>query len=99
MGAGVLGEVIAAGELLAALVALKGLLLGVERAVVSLEMLLTTKASVAKIADESLGGVLGQRLLAATAVGGGRESGSTLRARRAGVGVVISNMSGGLSLS
>jgi hypothetical protein len=55
-----LSQVVAARELLTALVALKRLLLGVERAVVSLEVLLATEASVAEITDEGLGRVLGQ---------------------------------------
>ena len=77
-----LSQVIASGELLATLVALKGLLLGVERAVVSLEVFLTAESSVAEVTNEGLGRVLSERLLAATAVGGGGQgSRASLRAR------------------
>lgn len=68
VGASVLSEVVTAGELLATLVALKWLVLGVERAVVTLKVFLTTKATRAQSADEGLRGVLSQRLLAAPAV-------------------------------
>ena len=70
VGAGMLGEVIAAGELLAALVAGERLVLGVERTVVALEVLLTAEPAVAELADEGLGRILGERLLASTTVGG-----------------------------
>jgi hypothetical protein len=64
----VLSQVIAARELLAALVALKGLLAGVERAVVTLKVFLAAEAAVAELADEGLGRVLSQGLLATPAV-------------------------------
>ncbi len=56
----VLAEVVAAGELLAALMALEWLVLGVEGAVVALQMLLTTEATIAELADEGLGWVLSE---------------------------------------
>jgi len=67
----VLGEVIRPGELLATLVALKRLVMSMERAIVALEVLLATKAAGAESADEGLAGVFSQRLLATTAVGWG----------------------------
>lgn len=68
VGACVLGEVVTTGELLAALVALEWLVLCVEGAVVALEMFLATEATVAELADEGLGWVLGEGLLATTSV-------------------------------
>jgi hypothetical protein len=68
VGTSVLGQVVAAGELLAALVALERLVLSVERAVVTLEMLLATEPARAECADEGLGRIFGQRLLATAAV-------------------------------
>ena len=58
MSAGVLGEVVAAGELFAALVAFERLVMGVERAVVTLEVFLTTEAAGTEIADECLGWII-----------------------------------------
>jgi hypothetical protein len=63
----VLAEVVGAGELLATVGALERLVVGVERTVVTLEVFLTTEAARAESADEGLGGVLSQRLLATTA--------------------------------
>ena len=77
----VLAEVVGAGELLAAVSALERLVVGVERAVVTLEVFLATEAAGAESADEGLGRVLSQRLLAATARGIatlGRSTGSRL---------------------
>jgi hypothetical protein len=74
-----LSQVVAARELLTTLVALKRLLLGVQRAVVSLQVFLATEASVAEIAHKGLGRVLSERLLAATAVGGSRHRRIILR--------------------
>lgn len=68
----VLAEVVAAAELLATVGALEGLVMSVKRAVVALEVLLATEAAGAKSADEGLGGVLSQRLLATAAGGRGR---------------------------
>jgi hypothetical protein len=68
VGAGVLSQVVTARELLATLIALERLVLSVERAVVALEVLLTTEATRAKSADEGLGRVFGQGLLATAAV-------------------------------
>ena len=65
----VLGKVVAARKLLATVAALKGLITGVERAVVALKMFLATETAVAKSAHKRLGRILGQRLLAATAAG------------------------------
>lgn len=67
--AGMLGQVVGARELLAALGALERLVLGVERPVVTLKVLLAAEATVANVALEGLGRVFGQGLLAAAAVG------------------------------
>ena len=75
MGALVLREVVAPGELLATVSALKGLVVSVERAVVALEVFLTTEAAVAEIADKGLGRVVGKRLLATAAAGRGDRGG------------------------
>jgi hypothetical protein len=69
VGALVLGEVVAPGELLTAVGALKGLVVSVERAVVTLEVFLTTEAARAECADKGLGRVVGERLLATAAAG------------------------------
>lgn len=66
----VLSKIVRAGKLLAALVALKRLVLSVEGSPVALEVFLTAEAAVALVADKGLGGVLGQGLLASTTVGG-----------------------------
>lgn len=50
----VLGEVVGARELLATLVALEGLVLSVQRAVVTLQVLLSSEPSVAQLADKGL---------------------------------------------
>lgn len=71
VGALVLREVVAPGELLAAVSALKGLVVSVERAVVALKVFLTTEATRAESADEGLGRVVGKRLLATAAAGRG----------------------------
>ena len=63
-----LGQVVAAGELLAALVTFERLVVSVERSDVSLEVLLASESAVANIADEGLGRVFRERLLAATTV-------------------------------
>jgi hypothetical protein len=49
-----LSQVVASGELLAALVALERLLLGVQRTVVALEVFLAAEAAVAEITDKGL---------------------------------------------
>jgi len=72
VGALVLRQVVAPGELLTAVGALKGLVVSVERAVVALEVLLTAEAARAQSADEGLGRVVGERLLA-TATAGRRD--------------------------
>jgi hypothetical protein len=69
VGALVLGEVVAPGELLTTVGALKGLVVSVERAVVALEVLLAAEAARAESADKRLGGVVGERLLATAAAG------------------------------
>lgn len=69
MGACMLGEVVGARELLATLVALEGLVVGVEGPVVALQVLLSAEATVAELADEGLRGVLGQGLLTSATVG------------------------------
>lgn len=56
----VLREVVAPGELLAAVGALERLVMSVERAVVALEVFLAAEAARAKSADEGLGGILCQ---------------------------------------
>ena len=66
----VLGQVVTARELLTTVGALEGLVVGVERAVVALEVFLATEAARAESADEGLGGILGQGLLAAATAGG-----------------------------
>jgi hypothetical protein len=68
VSASVLREIIASGELLAALVTLKGLVLRMEGTVVSLEVFLASESAVADITHEGLGGILGQGLLSASAV-------------------------------
>lgn len=73
VSAGVLRKVIGARELLAAVVALKRLLLGVKRAVVALEVLLAAEPAVADIADKGLGGILRQGLLAPATASGSRQ--------------------------
>jgi len=65
----VLGEVVRARELLATLIALERLVVRVERTVVALEVFLSSEASRAQSANESLGWILGQRLLATTTIG------------------------------
>jgi len=70
----VLAEVIATAELLATVGALEGLVVGVKRAVVTLEVFLATEATGAKSADEGLGRVLSEGLLAATTGGRGVRS-------------------------
>jgi hypothetical protein len=67
----VLAEVVTAAELLATVSALEGLVVGVKGAVVTLEVFLATEATRAKSADEGLGRVLGEGLLAATTGGRG----------------------------
>jgi hypothetical protein len=74
----VLGQVVAPGELLAALGALERLVAGVERAVVALEVLLTTETAAAQGADERLGRVLDERLLATAAAGRSDRGGGVL---------------------
>lgn len=81
-----LSKVVGARELLAAFVALEGLILSVERAVVALEVFLSAEATGAECADERLGGILGQRLLAAAAAGAG------LRRLSRGVGVGVGSV-------
>lgn len=66
----VLAQVVGAAELLAAVGALEWLLVGVERAVVALEVLLATEAARAESADEGLGWVVSEGLLTAAARGG-----------------------------
>jgi hypothetical protein len=66
----VLREVVAAREPLTAVSALEGLVVSVERAVVTLEVFLATEATVAQGANEGLGRVHGERLLAAATAGG-----------------------------
>ncbi|KAG7149490.1 hypothetical protein HYQ46_001586 [Verticillium longisporum] len=65
MGSGVLGKVVTPGELLATVLAFEGLVTGVQRTVVTLQVLLAAEPTVAQLTDKRLGGVLGQRLLAA----------------------------------
>ena len=62
----VLAQVVRARELLAAVGALERLVVSVERPVVAFEMFLASEATAAERADESLGWVIRQGLLAAT---------------------------------
>lgn len=64
-----LSKVIASRELLATLIAFEGLVLGMERPVVTLQVLLSSESSGAKIADKSFAGILSKGLLSATSVG------------------------------
>jgi len=77
VGALVLAEVVTTAELLAAVGALKGLVTRVERAVVTLEVLLSAEATGAESANKSLAGVLGQGLLTSTTSGAGRGAGGS----------------------
>ena len=70
-----LGQVVASGEALATLATFERFLLGVQGTVMALEMFLSTEASMTDVADEDLGRVLGQGLLAATTVDGGTRQG------------------------
>ena len=83
-----LSEVVTAGELLAALVALEGLLLCVKRSVMPLDVLLSAESAVAEIADKCLAGVFRERLLASTPVGRSRvgNQGQDTRGRYLGRG-------------
>jgi hypothetical protein len=98
----VLAEVVRARELLATVGALERLVVSVEGTVVTLEVFLTTEATRAESADEGLGGVLSQRLLATTAGGvaalgrsaGGRLGG--LRTLRGNLGNLHSSVLGSL---
>lgn len=68
VGTSVLGQVVTAGELLAAFMAFEWLVLGVERSIMALEVFLATESTIAFIADKGLGWVFSERLLAAAAV-------------------------------
>jgi len=83
----VLRQVVAARELLTAVSALEGLVVSVQRAVVALEVFLAAEATRAKSADEGLGGILSQRLLATTAAGRCHRGGAVLV--RAGVDGIV----------
>jgi hypothetical protein len=83
----VLREVVTPRELLTAISALKGLVVSVERAVVALEVLLAAEAARAEGADEGLGRVLSQRLLATAAAGRCNRGGAVVVG--AGVGSVL----------
>lgn len=86
VGALVLREVVAPGELLTAVSALKGLVVSVKRAVVALEMFLAAEATGAESADKCLGWVVGERLLATAAAS--RSDGSGVLVRAGGDGVL-----------
>ena len=90
--ASVLGQVVGPRKLLAALVALEWLVLGVEGAVMALEVLLATEPPAAQLADKCLGRVLRQRLLAAAAIARG------LLGRRGSVAVVVARRRIGLGM-
>ena len=66
--ASVLGQVIRARELLAALVALEGLVLCMKGAIMALKVFLAAEATVAKFANKGLRWILGERLLASASV-------------------------------
>ena len=70
VGSGMLSKVIGSRELLAALVALERFVLSVERAVMAFEVFLSSEAARAQGADEGLGRVFGERLLATTTARG-----------------------------
>ena len=92
VSASVLGKVVRARELLATLVALEGLILSVQGPVVTLEVLLSSEPSVAQLADEGLGRILSQGLLATAAVLGRHLRGAaTLRSAR-GVSTVVGSV-------
>lgn len=61
-----LAQIVRARELLAAVRAFERLVVSVERPVVTLEVFLASEAAAAERADESLGWIIRQRLLAAT---------------------------------
>jgi hypothetical protein len=65
-----LRKVVAARELLAALMTLERLVVSVKGSDVSLQVFLASESTVADVADEGLRGVFGERLLAATAIDG-----------------------------
>jgi uncharacterized protein with PIN domain len=81
----VLGQVITARKLLTAIGALEWLVVSVERAVMTLEVFLTTEAARAKSAYKRFGRILGQRLLAATAAGRRSRCSAVLIRARAGI--------------
>lgn len=91
VGAGMLGEVVASRELLATLMALEGLVLGVQRPVVTLQVFLAPEAAVAKLAHKRLGRILSQGLLTTATGRRGRErgGGGSLASIRARGGVVV----------
>lgn len=64
----VLGEIVGARELLPAFSALEGLVMSVKRAVMAFEMFLTAEPTITQSADEGLGRVFSQGLLAATTI-------------------------------
>ena len=88
MSARVLCEVVTAGKFLAALVAFEWLVVGMEGAIVTLEVFLATEATRAKSAYEGLGWVFGERLLAASAVDRGRSVTAVLRVGSTGIAIV-----------
>jgi len=87
-----LRKVVTTGELLATVSALEGLVVGVKRAVVALEVLLAAEASRAKSADEGLGRIFSQRLLAAATASRRDRSGTILIGAGAGGVVRIGRM-------
>jgi hypothetical protein len=64
----VLGKVITARELFAALVTLEWLIFSVKGSVVALKMFLSSESAVADLTDKCLGWVFSKRLLAASSI-------------------------------
>lgn len=79
VSASMLSEVVTSRELLAAVAALERFVLSVKRSVVALEVFLSTETSRAQVANEGLGRIFSQRLLATTSVRGTGTIGMTVR--------------------
>lgn len=82
-----LGEVVAARELLATFVAFERLVMSMEGSIVALEVFLTAESAGAERADKSFGWVLGERLFATTAVDRLNGRGGSVRTGGCGMSV------------